>query len=388
MRKVFRGIFPFRTGRSLPRPVGSADHRSEARTFQAPEIAGIGVGPDPTPIAKAIGRTRAPMIATALAILLAASAASAAPRPPDPPAPDLEAAFVAAEATVRAGDYRAAAARYRDILADLETRPAPEAPEVEWTRALLQLAVVESTLGQGDSSRAAMERVLSLDPLARIDPELYSPAFRQEFEAARIRVASRPRFRLTVTTRDGTGQGHLQGRALGALPAEARLPAGTYRVGVEAGGQVRTITVDLVRDETVVLDTAVPSRVPAPDLSAETPPAPIAVDPSPPATWVRPTAWVATGLAVAAAGVATWQGIAAAGSYSDAKGMLLPDGSLKPGVDPAAYASASASYQAERRNAWIAGGSALLLGAGAAVLWLIAPSAPVEATPGGLAVRF
>ncbi len=372
----------------MPRSVGSADHRSEARTLQAPDDAGIGGGPGRMPIAEDIGRNRAPMLATVLAILLAAPATRAAPTPPDPPAPDLEAAHVAAEATVRAGDYRAAAARYRDILAELETRPATEAPEAEWTRALLQLAVVESTLGQGESSRASMERVLSLDPLARVDPELYSPAFRREFESARIRVASRPRFRLTVTTRDGTGQGYVQGRALGALPAEARLPAGTYRVGVEAGGQVRTITVDLARDETVVVDTAVPSPVPAPDLSAKAPPAPIAVDPSPPATWIRPTAWAATGLAVAAAGVATWQGIAAAGSYSEAKGMLLPDGSLKPGVDPAAYASASASFQSQRRNAWIAGGSALLLGAGATVLWLIAPSAPVEATPGGLAVRF
>ena len=326
------------------------------------------------------------MLATALALLLASPVARAAQAPTMSRASDLEAAHVAAEAMVRAGDYRAAAARYRDILADLESRPANEAPEAEWTRALLQLAVVESTLGHGEASRASMERILALDPQAMLDPELYSPAFRREFEAARTRVAARPHFRLQLTTREGKGQGYLQGRLLGALPAEARLPAGSYRVGVEAGGRVQTITVDLARDERVIVDVAPP--VPAPDLAAKAPPAPIALDSSPPATWIRPTAWVATGLAVAAAGVATWQGIAAAGSYSDAKGMLQADGSLKPGTDPAAYAAAASAYQSERRNAWIAGGSALLLGAGATVLWLVAPSSPVEAAPGGLAVRF
>jgi hypothetical protein len=323
------------------------------------------------------------MITTLLTLLVVAPTVLAA----GPPArSDIEAAHVAAEAAVRSGDYRAAVRRYRDIVADLERRPATDAPETEWTRALLQLAAVESILGNGDSSRAAMERVLALDPAARLDPELYSPPFRRDFDAARSRVAARPRFRLQVTTREGTGQAYVQGRSFGAVPAETWLPAGSYRVGVEAGGSVQTITLDLVRDETVTLDVDVPA--PVPDLAAKAPPGPLAVDPSPRTGWMRPTAWVATGLAVDAAGVATWQGIAAGGSYSDAKGMLLPDGSLKPGVDPAAYASAASSFQSERRNAWIAGGSAVLLGVGATVLWLLAPSSPVEAAPGGLAIHF
>jgi len=55
---------------------------------------------------------------------------------------------------------------------------------------------------------------------------------------------------------------------------------------------------------------------------------------------------------------------------------------------PAAYAAAASAYQSERRNAWIAGGSALVLGVGATVLWLLVPSSAVEPAPGGLAVRF
>lgn len=322
-----------------------------------------------------------------LALLLLLAPATVAARTDSPAWTDLEVAHVAAEAAVRSGNYGAAAARYRDILADLEKRPAPEAPEAEWVRALLQLAVVEFTLGHVDGARTAVERVLALDPAARLDPELYSPAFRREFEAARARVASRPRFRLEVTTRDGSGQGWVQGRPLGAVPAVALLPAGSYRVGVAAGGAVRTVTLDLLRDERLVLDVAPPATPSVPDLAARPPPAPVPLEDAPGA-WMRPAAWAATGLAVAAAGLATWQGIAAAGSYSDATGMLQPDGSLQPGVDPAAYAAAADAYQSERRNAWIAGGSALLLGGAATLLWVLAPSTRVEPAPGGIAFRF
>ena len=68
--------------------------------------------------------------------------------------------------------------------------------------------------------------------------------------------------------------------------------------------------------------------------------------------------------------------------------MRQPDGSLKPGIDPAAYNAVSADFTAQQRNAWIAGASAVALGAGAVVLFVLAPSAPVQATPGGLAIRF
>jgi hypothetical protein len=388
MRKVFRNMSQPRTAQISVLYVRGTDLASAARTVQAQEGPGTRAASDRAPIACGIGRKRSRMLATIIALVLAASPVRAAPPGLAPPPADLEAAHVAAEAAVRSGDYRSAAARYRSILADLESRRATDAPDAEWTRTLLQLAVVESTLGHGEASRAAMERVLALDPAARLDPELFSPAFRREFEAARGRVASLPRFRLLVTTRDGTGTGYVQGRPLGPVPVEARLPAGSYRVGVQAGAGVRTVTVDLARDETVIVDAASPPSVPSPDLAARAPAASSAVDPSPADGWLRPTAWAATGLAVVAAGLATWQGIAAASSYADAIGMLQPDGSLKPGVDPAAYASAASSYESERRNAWIAGGSAVVLGAGATVLWLLVPSSAVEPAPGGLAVRF
>ena len=388
MRKPFRAISPLRTGDDPVAPVRGADLGSAVRTVDAPDRPGTGASPNRTPIASGIGGKRTGMLGTALALLLATSPVAAAPPPVPSTLPDLEAAQVAAEAAVRSGDYRSAAARYRDVLADLESRRAVDAPEAEWTRTLLKLAVVESTLGHAEASRTAMERVLALDPAFRLDPELFSPAFRREFEAARVRVALRPRFRLLVTTRDGSGQGVRAGAAArpgaGGGPASGRkLPRG--RAGRERGANPHGGSrARRDRDRGRRRSTSPLGRSTCPEgfSCAGRRRA------SPADGWMRPTAWATTGLAVAAAGIATWQGIAAAGSYADATGMLQPDGSLRPGVDPAAYAAAASAYQSERRNAWIAGGSALVLGVGATVLWLLVPSSAVEPAPGGLAVRF
>jgi hypothetical protein len=322
------------------------------------------------------------MTLPALALALATLAAPAAGSVP----PEIEAAHAAAEASARAGDYRAAARGLREVVAALETLPADEAPPEEWTRALLRLAVLESTIGNGPAARAAVERALSIDPAVALDPETWSPAFRRELEAARVRVAARPRLVLRVTSRDGTGTAWVQGRALGPVPVEARLPEGSYRVAVGPPGALRTVTVNLTRDETVIVDAVSTS-----DLATVAPPqaeAPLAVQAPAPAGWMRPAGWTAAGLSAVAAGIATWQGVAAGRSYADAKAMLLPDGSLAPGVDPAAYTQAASAFATERRNAWIAGGSAVVLGAGAAALLLLAPAAPVEPSPGGIALRF
>lgn len=319
-----------------------------------------------------------------MTLVLAATLLLAVPPIPAAADPGAAAAEAAADAATRAGDYRGASRLLRQVLADLERWPAGAATDAAWTRALLQLAVAEATLGNGQASRAAMERVLAFDPAASPDPDAFSPAFRKEFEAARKWVAARPRFRLRLAARSGSGEGVVDGRPAGPVPLELLLPAGTWRVAVEADGVARGTTIDLTRDESLVMDVAAPP----PALAANPPPPAASITVEPPGSWMRPAAWSATGLAAAAAGIATWQGIAAAGSRADAAAMLLPDGSLRPGVDPDAYAAAADAFAAERRNAWIAAGSAVVLGAGATLLFLLAPSSGVEPAPGGIALRF
>jgi len=82
--------------------------------------------------------------------------------------------------------------------------------------------------------------------------------------------------------------------------------------------------------------------------------------------WMRPAAYAAGAVAIALAGVATWQGLSARGDYRDANAMLLPDGNLVPGGDQAAYDQTVAAANTSKRNAYIgaAGAAAFAVAAG------------------------
>jgi len=122
----------------------------------------------------------------------------------------------------------------------------------------------------------------------------------------------------------------------------------------------------------------------APDLSGPPPLLEASARPQD-GSWARPAALAAGGVALASAGVAVWQGAIAAQARSDAASLLLPDGTLRPGADPAAYDAAADRFAASRRNAWVAGATAVALAATSAVLWLVFDEPPA---PGGPAIRF
>jgi hypothetical protein len=94
-----------------------------------------------------------------------------------------------------------------------------------------------------------MERLLAVEPRLQPDPDQYSPTYRREFEAARARVAARPRRRLAVDAGGWSAAVFVNGKAMGTAPAEASLPPGRYRVGGQAGAlRVPSAWVEL-RDE-------------------------------------------------------------------------------------------------------------------------------------------
>jgi hypothetical protein len=82
--------------------------------------------------------------------------------------------------------------------------------------------------------------------------------------------------------------------------------------------------------------------------------------------WMRPAAYAAGAVAIALAGVATWQGLSAHGDYGAANAMLLPDGSLVPGGDQATYDRTIEAANSKKRNAYIgaAGAAAFAIAAG------------------------
>ncbi|HVP68328.1 MAG TPA: hypothetical protein VMT17_13825 [Anaeromyxobacteraceae bacterium] len=336
-------------------------------------------------------------LSAALAPIRAAGASGA------PEIAALDEAFAGAVATYQRGDYEAAVSELEGVVAGAEELPAGPEAEARWSRALLRLAHARATIGRTAAARDALERLLAILPSAEADPELYSPSFRRELERVRGGLEARPRHRLKIESRSGRAEAAVLCHRLGATPAEVALPDGLYRVSISIAGGVLRETVELSSDLTVTLGPSPAAEAAPAELALANPPpkalekealldlAPAAeVRAAPPkgSAWMRPTAWVGTSLAAVAAGLAVWQGVVAGNAAGQARSMVLPDGSLAPGTDPAAYASAVSSYEAARRNAWIAGGTSIAFAASAALLFVFADRGPVEPAPGGAAVRF
>ena len=173
--------------------------------------------------------------------------------------PELERAYAGAMATYQAGEYPSTIRTLRVVVDDLENLP--ESPEsyAQWIRANLRLAHAELTLGRRDAYREALERVAAVDPRIQADSDQFSPTFRRDLDAARARVAARPKRRVDVHAVGGWAASvFVNGRLVGTAPVALDLSPGRYRIGGAAGAlRVPSLWVQ-VADEprTVVLDFA------------------------------------------------------------------------------------------------------------------------------------
>jgi len=85
----------------------------------------------------------------------------------------------------------------------------------------------------------------------------------------------------------------------------------------------------------------------------------------------RVMGWTAVGagaLAIGLAGFATYEGISSSSSYSDAKAMRNPDGTLRPGFTIEQYNAKVDDGDGAKRIAWISGGAAVVSAAVGGVL--------------------
>ena len=354
---------------------------------------------------------------------------------------DLETAWASAISAYRGGDYERSVQALEALVASIEAAPPGAAAAGQWTRAMLRLAQAKATVGRTTEARVAMERVAALDPDARPDPAVYPPSYRRQFEEVRRAVGARPRHRLTITSPAPGGTAWLHGRRLGSTPATVDVPAGRFRVRVTWGGTGEAaewveLGGDPAREVTLaVTPVAALESFPAPigpssagpaaggapaaptailpaepglpadarldlDRRAAPPAAPRQANPADgPATpslsadkpaprsrgWMGPTAIATGGVALASAGAAVWQGLAASQAQRDAQAMVRPDRTLVPGASPVDYAAAVARYDSARTYAFVAGGVAVAMTAASVVLWVLLDEPPA---PGGPAIRF
>ncbi|BDG09878.1 PEGA domain-containing protein [Anaeromyxobacter paludicola] len=548
----------------------SPEARAEEVVTAVLAVGDAPAGPD-RELARLAGALREECRARSSAVLEASALRSRlAGEPPAARLAELDRAAGAAVQAYLSGDYARSARAWRALVSDLESLPeGPEAYE-QWTRAVLRLAHAEGTLGRWADARAAMERLLAVEPRFAPDPDDYAPSYRRVFDDARQKLRSRPSRRLAVTSSGRPGAVFVNGKSIGVTPVTVTLPAGRYRVGGTSGGlRAPTAAVDLrTADGRVELDFALsdavrldagpglalapsgrpealrelgarlgvdrvvalaaaagdgppalaaslhevrsgavlrearvrrppgadaapalralarflltgerveglevtapaaapaaghsraasdpalsaPLRAPAPEpvplelppasarapsagpvlvalpaasvaaaaaAAATVPPATLPATAPPPSTlpaalapapdpptasdlraaapppvpaaapaarrsgWLRPAAWISGALALGMAGVASWQGLAAASAYDRANAMVRADGLLAAGADPARYHDALGEGDRARRMAWASAGSSVALAATAGVLgWLSAEPAPAGA---------
>jgi len=92
--------------------------------------------------------------------------------------------------------------------------------------------------------------------------------------------------------------------------------------------------------------------------------------PASPPRWMRPTALGSGLLGAVLVAVAVQQGRTAKSAYADADRMVV-NGLYQPGFTPAGRAAALDRGDGATRNAWVAGGGAVVAGAAAGVLtWM------------------
>jgi hypothetical protein len=241
--------------------------------------------------------------------------------------PELERAYGAALATYQNGEYEGSIRTLYAVIEDLEKLPESQEGYAQWIRAHLRLAHAEATIGHTAEARAAMERLLSVEPKYQPDPEQYSPTYRRELDQARLRVAALSRRTLTVTSAGRPGTVFVNGRTSGITPVTLSLPIGRYRVGGAAGPlRVPSFLVDLTQeDRSALLDFTL-----AEALRVNAGPGLALARPSRAGGIVRAGAWLGVDRVVAASVITEGEAQFLAGSIYDVRrGALTREGRVR-----------------------------------------------------------
>ena len=171
---------------------------------------------------------------------------------------ELDRAYGGALAVYQNGEFESALRTLHAIVDDLENLPESDDSYSQWVRAQLRLAHVALTIARDAEAETAFYALAKTEIGITPDPEQYSPSYRRRFDGIKGKVRALPARRLTVTSQGAPGTVFVNGRPMGTTPLALWLPAGTYRIGGQAGDlRVPSFAVDLrSEDRGAVLDFA------------------------------------------------------------------------------------------------------------------------------------
>ncbi len=149
---------------------------------------------------------------------------------------ELDRAYVGALTAFDAQEFETSARTLRAIIEDLEKLPEGVEAYQQWIRAHLRLGVVERLLKHHAAARAAMARIIEIEPGYVVDWVQYPPSYLREFEDVRRQVQARPRRKLTIQSTGDAARAFVNGKEVGQTPVALTLPAGRYRVGAQRDG--------------------------------------------------------------------------------------------------------------------------------------------------------
>ncbi|HEY6015627.1 MAG TPA: PEGA domain-containing protein, partial [Gaiellaceae bacterium] len=169
---------------------------------------------------------------------------------------ELDRAYGGALAVFQNGEFESALRTLHAIVEDLESLPETDDSYSQWVRAQMRLAHAALTIARESEADVALYAVAKTDISITPDPEQFSPSYRRRYEGIKAKVRALPVRRLTVTSEGSSGTVFVNGRPMGTTPLILRLPAGTYRIGGQAGDlRVPSFAVDVrAEDRSVVLD--------------------------------------------------------------------------------------------------------------------------------------
>ncbi len=143
----------------------------------------------------------------------------------------------------------------RSLLPAIDLLPlGPQRWELYWeVRAwLARIALHSGAAARSTEFLLPILRVQEDFQLNRVD---FPPSLRDRLELTRSLLPSLPRFKLSVSSRNGQGQVYLNGFASGSVPFDRRMPAGEYQLVVATSSR-RSFrrTIHLTADTTLVVD--------------------------------------------------------------------------------------------------------------------------------------